>query len=493
MLKLSSATFDRLPAAVRRFSYDRRAVVAGIVHLSVGNFFRAHQAWYVDRLLELPGNERWGLCGVGLIDDAPERYKAASFREQDNLYTLSSYPPSGEVRHQAIGSIVDYLFAPGDPEAVLRRLADPLTRIVTMTITEGGYNQDKRTRAYLLDTPSVVAELADPRRPTSAFGFIVEGLRRRRAAGTAPFTVASCDNLRNNGSVVRSAVVSHARALDPELADWIDARVSFPNSMVDRITPAVREEDVERIAAATGVADAVPVYCEDYIIWVLEDAFCNGRPPLEAAGVHMVADVHPYELAKLRMLNASHSMLAYPGRLAGLKFVSEAVGEPAIARLLEDFMELDVIPSLPTPPGMELPDYKNLLLARFSNPALPDQLPRICGDGAVKLPLFVGPTAQDVLSRDGDHRRLAFILACFMKYLCGRDDDGMRFEPLEPNLEPGERALALDPDYRAALRMSMLHAFGLHEHTRFAKTFVEMREALAQRRALDVLGALVNA
>jgi mannitol-1-phosphate/altronate dehydrogenase len=492
MIDLNNATLGSLPSAVQRFSYDRSAVTAGIVHLSVGNFHRAHQAWYLDRLLGLPGNERWGLCGVGLIDDATERLKTVTFPQQDNLYTLTQYPPEGEEQVQVIGSIVDYLFAPGGSEEVLAKLSHPAIRIVSMTITEGGYNQDKRTGEYRLDAPATMAELKTPRAPRSAFGFIVEALRRRREAGTAPFTVLSCDNLRNNGAVARSAVLSHAKALDPELGRWIEANVTFPSSMVDRITPAVLKADAERINHACGVADRLPVFSEDFAQWVVEDKFCNGRPPLELVDVQMVDDVHPYELAKVRLLNASHSMLAYPGQLAGLTQVNQALAEPLIRRLLEEFMEQDVIVHLRAPPGMDLHAYKDKLLARFSNPAIGDQLARISSDGAAKLPVFLGSTTSEVISAGGDMRRIALGLACFVRYLGGVDDNGKAFQPFEPNLDPADKALALDDDPRAALRMSLLHGFGITEDGPFAETFIRLRTDLAEKGALATLAGVLD-
>jgi len=493
MIELNNKTLDHLPAVVRRFGYDRSRLRPGIIHLSVGNFHRAHQAWYLDRLLEKPGNETWALCGVGLIDDETERLKTVTFPQQDDLYTLTICPPDGPSVHQVIGSIVEYLFAPSDPDGVLERMADPTVRIVSMTITEGGYNQDKRTGDYRLDAPVTAAELADPAHPRSAFGFIVEALRRRRERGIAPFTVLSCDNLRNNGEVAKTAVLGHARALDAELAGWIEAHVTFPSCMVDRITPAVLKEDADRINAECGIVDLLPIYAEDFAQWVVEDRFCNGRPPLEQVGVQMVDDVHPYELAKVRMLNASHSMLAYPGQLAGLRRVDEAMGEPLIRRLLERFMTEDVIPILDPPPGMELGAYRDKLLARFSNPTVGDQLARITSDGAAKLPVFLLPTLATLLERGADHRRIAFGLACFLRYLQGTDDKGQPFKPGEPHLDPADRALALDADPRAALHMSFLQGFGIEPEGAFADDVLRFRKAIAERGTLPVLAELLDA
>lgn len=490
MIDLNDHSWDKIPPDVHKYEYDRGAVRPGIVHFSVGNFHRAHAAWYIDRLLAQPGNEGWGLCGVGLIDNPTERLKLVAFPRQDNLYTLTKYPPEGAEYHQVIGSIVEYLFAPDDPEAVLARLTDPAIRIVSMTITEGGYNLDKCGN-YLLNTPVVAAELRMPARPSSAFGYLVEGLRRRRDAGMPPFTVMSCDNLRGNGEVTRHAVLSHARALEPALADWIEANVTFPNGMVDRITPAVLKEDADRINAACGVMDLLPVYSEEFAQWVIEDKFCNGRPPFEQAGVQMVPDVHCHELAKVRMLNGSHTMLAYPAQLAGLHMVNEAMREPLFRRLLETFMERDVIVHLEQPPGLDLHDYKETLLARLTNPAIGDQIARITADGAAKLPVYMAGTCAAVLRAGGDYRRLAFLLACFVRYLAGRDDKGEPFQPVEPHLSAEDMALARDPDPRAALRMSILSDFEIPEEGAFCECFVDMRAAMADRGTMDVLAGLL--
>ena len=415
MTPLNDRSLLHLPAATSRFGYQRSRLAAGIVHLSVGNFHRAHQAYYLDRLFEQPGAEDWAICGVGLLDDEAERRKAAGFPEQDHLYTLTVCPPDSPATHRVVGSIVEYLFAPADPERVLERMAAPEIRIVSMTITEGGYNGDRHTGAYRLDAPVTRAELETPARPRSAFGFIVEALRRRRDRGVAPFTVLSCDNLRDNGGVARNAVLTHARALDGALADWIAAHVTFPSSMVDRITPAVLPADVERINAQTGVADLLPIYAEDFVQWVVEDRFCNGRPPIERVGAQMVGDVHPYELAKVRMLNGSHQTLCYPGQLSGLRRVDEAMREGRILRLLEQFMNRDVIPLLEAPAGMELGAYRDVLLARFANPNIGDQLARLTGDSAAKLPVYILPTLAEILQRGGDHRRLAYTLAACLR------------------------------------------------------------------------------
>ncbi|WP_158513574.1 mannitol dehydrogenase family protein [Kozakia baliensis] len=485
MIDLNNNTLSQLPPQTKRFPYDRSKVRAGIVHLSVGNFHRAHQCWYMDQLLAQPGYENWGFCGIGLLDDATERLKTEAFPAQDDLYTLTRYDTDGSAQHQVIGSIVEYLFAPPEPETILGRLSDPAIRIVSMTITEGGYNQEPGTGAYRLDNPLTKAELADPSHPRSAFGYIVEALRRRRDAGGKAFTVLSCDNLRDNGVITRNAVLTHAHALDADLAVWIEANVTFPSSMVDRITPAVHKEDADRVNAECGVHDLLPVISEEFAQWVIEDHFSDGRPDLDKVGVQFVKDVHPYELAKVRMLNASHSMLAYPGQLAGLSEVKQAIDQPLIHRLVDDFMTHDVIPILKQPEGMDLNAYKNKIIARFSNPKVGDRLARITGDGGSKLPTFIAPTLQIVAERGGDLRRIAFCIACFIRYLRGVDDKGQRFEPFEPHLDAQQRALANDP--KTALKMEMFKDFGLEEQPELPALISDYDAAMQKHGTLAVL------
>ncbi|MFT8245627.1 mannitol dehydrogenase family protein [Roseomonas sp. BN140053] len=486
MIPLNARSLGDLPAAVAAPRYDRVAVTAGIAHLSFGNFHRAHQAVFLDRVLHLPGQAGWGICGIGVVDDAAERRKAAALAEQDGLYTLTECPPAGSPSRRVIGSVVDYVFAPDDPRAALRRLADPAIRVVSMTITEGGYASEAATGSR------GALEMPHPDRPRGAFGFLVEALARRRQAGIAPFTVLSCDNLRSNGQAARAAVLRLARARDPELAAWIAAEVGFPNSMVDRVTPAVPPDRAAELNRQSGVVDALPVFCEDFLQWVLEDDFRAGRPPLDAVGVEFTADVSAHEVMKLRLLNAAHSMLAYPGRLAGLATVDAAVGEPRIRALLDAFLERDVLPTLALPPGLDPRRYGQQVLRRFSNPAIGDQLSRIAFDGLSKLPLFLGDTLRAGLEGGRDIRRLAFLLACFARHLGGVDDRGGRFVPEEPRLTEADRALLRDPDPAAPLRLSAFADWRLDRFPRFEAEFLRFRRGIAAAGTLATLAALLE-
>jgi mannitol 2-dehydrogenase len=317
MTSLSPATLASISSDVPVPSYRRDTVAYGIVHFGVGGFHRAHEAVYIDTLLREGDGFEWGILGVGLLPGDVRMRDV--MRSQGCLYTVVLKHADGTWQPRVIGSIVGYLYAPDDPEAVLEALSSPQVRAVSLTITEGGYSTDPATGAFDLTTPPVIADLRPGAQPASVFGFVVEALARRRSAGVTPFTVVSCDNIQGNGHVAREAFGSFARARDPELASWIYEHVQFPNSMVDRITPATTDADRAEIARRFGIEDGWPVVCEPFTQWVLEDHFGSGRPPLEKVGVQLVSEVEPYELMKLRLLNASHQVLCYPGYLAGYR------------------------------------------------------------------------------------------------------------------------------------------------------------------------------
>lgn len=490
MIALSDATLPHLPASVAVPRYDRRALRAGIVHIGVGNFHRTHQALYVDDCLHRPGSDAWGICGVGLTDGPAGRGKAAAYKAQDGLYTVTEFSPDGERRTRVIGAMVAYLHGPADPEAVLARLAHRDTRIVTLTITEGGYNLDERTGEFLLGTPDVAHDLAGGP-PRSTFGFLVAGLERRRAAGLPGFTVASCDNLRGNGDATRKAVTSFARARDPALADWIEREVDFPNSMVDRIAPQVPAAERARLNAGSGVDDLVPAKAESFNQWVVEDRFRQGRPPLETVGVAFRDDVAAYVAVKGRMINACHMLLAYPFLLMGERLVHEAMRDPRMIELLTAFLDRDVIPYVEPPPGVDLRSYQAMIVARFSNPAIGDQLLRVAGDGAAKLPIFHGKTIATLLAAGADLRREAFLLACYARYLAGRDDTGAAFAVFEPGLAAEDwAAAAAEP--AAVLRSAPFAGLGLADHPAFRPAFDRAAADIARRGVSATLDALLR-
>jgi mannitol 2-dehydrogenase len=470
-------------------AYDRSRVRAGIAHFGVGNFHRTHQAFYLDRCLADPAQHEWGILGIGALDVPAEREKAAALRAQEGLYTLTVCPPDAPNSVRLIGALVEYLHVPDDPEAVLKRLADPGIRIVSLTITEGGYNFDPSGR-FRLDNPDVAHDLHH-QPPRGLFGLVTEALRRRRQAGVGPFTILSCDNLMHNGKVAKAAFLAFARARDPELAQWIQAHVSFPSSMVDGIAPAVTPADVARLNAASGANDRVPVFREDFTQWVMEDDFCAGRPNLAAAGVQFTSSVTPYELVKLRMLNAGHSMIAIPSMLLGHRLVHEAMADEMIATLLEEFLLRDAGPHLTAPPDMPVDAYAALILRRFRNPAIGDQIARIAGQSSVKLPIFLQETARAVLHGTHTSVRIAFLLAAFAEYLRGQDDEGRNFPVIEPALSDADLDLARSHDPRAFLGMSIFTGWGLEAYPDFETEVAGIRRAIASEGIRETLRAVL--
>lgn len=413
--RLGRSTLTTLPADVSTPSYLDRDVRVGIVHFGVGNFHRAHQAMYVDRLLQQGDSDEWAICGIGLLErDARMR---DVLTEQNGLYTLTLRHDDGTDDIGVIGSIRRFLQATDDLRAVLEQLSDPAVRIVSLTITEGGYVEDPTGGRTAAAHPDVVAETASGlSEPRTAFGWIVAALQERRRRGIAPFTVLSCDNVPNNGAVARRSTQAVARLVDTELATWIAAEVSFPCTMVDRITPVTVEADIDRIRDSLGVEDAWPVAAEPYEQWVIEDDFPSGRPTFEAVGATVVADVHAYEMIKIRLLNGGHQAIAYVGQLAGYQYVHEALRDARLVAFVRDFIQQDGVPTLDVPQGFDLPAYIDDLLRRFANPNIADTLARLGTDASNRIPKFVVPTLLDVLADGTTPHAGALVMASWREF-----------------------------------------------------------------------------
>lgn len=427
---MDPASLSTLPANVITPRYDRSAVTPGIVHIGVGNFHRAHQALVLDRLMSEGSALDWGIRGVALLpSDEP---LVRRMQEQDCLYTLVEKSPDGTWDYRVIGSILDVLWAPDDPASVIEALADPRIRIVSLTITEGGYNVDRLTGEFIADSPAVVADLAPGAVPTTVFGVIVEALRRRRTAGTPAFTVLSCDNIQHNGDVARRMFLAFAGLRDADMADWMEQQVAFPNSMVDRITPVTTPADVAAVSEALGVQDECPVVCEPFFQWVVEESFPAGRPPWEDAGVQVTRDVTPYEKMKLRLLNASHQGLCYFSRLAGYEYVHDAMTWPELRTFLRRFMDEEQTPTLDPVPGVALDAYKAELIDRFSNPQVRDTVARLCAESSDRIPKWLLPAVRDRLAQDGDVRLAAAIVASWARYAEAVDESGAAIEVVDP-------------------------------------------------------------
>ena len=423
-----------------------------LLHIGVGGFYRAHQAVYLDDLLQQPGNTAWGYCGIGLLpQDAAMR---DALQSQDCLYTVVERSASGD-RARVIGSLLNYLHAPQDPEAVLNALASPQTRIVSLTITEGGYYVNEGTGEFNDAHPDIVHDLQHPRQPKCSFGYLVEALSRRSANGLGPFTVMSCDNLQHNGDVARKMILAFAERRDPGLAAWLREHCAFPNSMVDRITPATTDEHRALLREKFGLTDAWPVATEPFKQWVIEDNFPGGRPAWEKVGAQMTADVLPYEKMKMRLLNASHQAMCYIGMLLGYEFAHEAMQDARIRKLVRTMMDVEVTPLLQAPAGIDLERYKQSLIERFSNPTIRDQLSRIGTEGSARIPKFVLPSIVDALSRGTPVKLLSFTVAAWFRYLTGTDDAVREMpviDPMAEKLQERARRGGRDPGFMLGMR-----------------------------------------
>ncbi len=420
MVTLNAGTLRSMSPQVGIPSYDRRRVRTGMVHIGVGGFHRAHQAMYADRLMNDGHALDWGICGVGVLP--ADRRMQQALTAQDGMYTLVVKHPDGSLEARVVGSIVQYLLVPDDPEAVVEKLAHAATRIVSLTITEHGYNTDPVTGVFDESTLDVRGDLLPDAVLRTTFGLVTEALARRRDRGLAPFTVLSCDNLQGNGDVARRAFTAFAMLRDPALGAWVEREVSFPNSMVDRITPLTTPADVAMVRDLFGVDDAWPVVCEPFAQWVIEDRFPAGRPRWEDAGVQLVEDVTPYEVMKLRLLNGSHQALAYFAHLAGHRFVHEACRDSLWFRFLQDYMDREVGPTLPPVPGVDLGDYKRTLLQRFSSAVVADTVARLCTPTPAPIAKYVLPVVRTGLAAGGEVHRAAAVVASWALFAEGPDD-----------------------------------------------------------------------
>ena len=449
---LNQANLHLLDQKVKIPRYDRRQVGQGIAHIGVGGFHRAHQTVYTEDLFHQGGDLRWGYCGLGLLKhDARMR---DVLRAQDCLYTLVERGSEGD-NARVVGSMVNFLFAPDNREAVLEKMAAPDTKIVSMTITEGGYYVHSGTGQFDAQHPDILHDLAHPHEPDCSFGFLLEALDRRRQRGQAPFTVMSCDNIQGNGDVSRKGLMAFAELRDPSLASWMAKNCAFPNSMVDRITPATTDEHRSLVREKFGIADGWPVMTEVFKQWVIEDHFVQGRAAWENVGAQMTSDVMPYEKMKLRLLNASHQALCYIGMLFALEFAHQTMEDPDIRTLVQRMMDREVTAILPAVPGVDLAEYKKTLIERFANPAIRDQLSRIGIYGSSGMPKFVLPSIQEQLSRGGPIGLLSFTVSCWFRYLHGQDEQGREIvmkDPMAARLRELARSGGKDPGPLLAVR-----------------------------------------
>jgi mannitol 2-dehydrogenase len=488
---LKQANLHSLLPEVGVPTYSRKEVGQSICHVGVGGFHRAHQALYADDLLQKGKNLEWGLCGIGLL---PHDIRIRDvLRDQDYLYTVVERE-LGHDQARIIGSIVNFLYAPENRETVLEKLASPDTKIVSMTITEGGYYLNQATGEFDDQHPDIKHDLEHPEQPNCSFGYLIEALNRRRQRDQPPFTIMSCDNVQSNGHVAQKMLLAFAELRDPAIRNWLERNGAFPNSMVDRITPATTDAHREFVREKFGIDDAWPVVPEAFRQWVIEDHFLHGRPAWEDAGAEMTSDVLPYEKMKMRLLNASHQTMCYIGMLVGHEYADEAMGDAEIVRFVQRMMDEEVTPILDPVPGIDLEDYKRTLIRRFSNPAIKDTLLRLATEGSARIPKFVLPSIVESLSSGTPNRLLIFTVATWFRYLTGTDDRGRELpiiDPLKDRLQ--ERARRGKEDPGPLLEISELFPAALTQSSVFVNALSEAMRYLYGEGARAALTRYVGA
>lgn len=444
MQKLSNAMLGDLPDGVSGPTYDRSAITPGIVHIGLGNFHRAHQAWYLHRLMQQGRALDWGIVGAGVRPgDEVQRLRLEA---QDYLTTLIELDPAGRSA-EVTGAMIGFVPVEEHNAALIAQMADPAIRIVALTVTEGGYYIDPVTASFDASHPDMVHDAAHPNTPRSAFGAMIAALRLRRDAGTGPFTGQSCDNLQGNGAILRQTVVSLARMSDPDLADWIDTNCTFPDAMVDCIVPATGPQELE-LVKSFGISDAAPVTHENFRQWVIEDNFCEGRPDWDQAGATFTRDVHSYEAMKLRILNGGHQLIADAGEVLSVEFIAGCMAHPLIGAYLRKVAKSEIAPHVAAVPGMTPQAYVDLVDSRFSNPEIVDTVRRVAFDGSSRQTGFVLPSLRDALAAGAPIEGLTLSQAIWARMCEGTREDGSVIAPNDPvweGLTAAAKAARSDP------------------------------------------------
>ena len=475
-IQLNQDNLEEIGSRIPVPKYRRSADAAGILHIGVGGFHRAHLAYYLHQLKK-DSNTPWNITGVGLREADAKLHDI--FKTQDHLYTLIVKHPDGKIEPEIIGSIIDFKMGTTDPEPVIAQMAHANTKIVSLTITEGGYNFNPTTGEFNFDNPDIQHELRHPHDPITVYGFLCAALERRYDAGLPAFTIMSCDNIEHNGDMARKMLLTFAEAQDTDLAQWIAQEVCFPNSMVDRITPVTTPADIETLAQNFGVQDAWPVICEPFIQWVVEDNFSNGRPDFEKVGVQFVPDVGPYEKMKLRLLNAGHSVLGLLGALHGHPTINACIEDELFAKYLRAFLDKEATPILGPIIGIDLTDYKNSLLERFANPNIKDSVSRICSESSAKLPKFLIATIHENLATGGSIKFATLVIAAWCYYSDKQlDQNGQPIEIIDAM--QGKLHDAAKETTNNALAFIQLESLfgGLSENERFTKEYTTLLQEL---------------
>lgn len=469
LIPLSLARLHRIPKAIRTPSYGRDQLSAGIVHIGLGNFHRAHQAWYLHRLFEAGLCHDWAIIGAGVRP--ADKVQRERLEAQDWLTTLIELDPKGKSA-EVIGSMIDYLPVEEDNASLVARMAEPDIRIVSLTVTEGGYYIDPSNQGFDAQHPDILHDAANPQTPRTAFGAIVEALRLRRERGHDAFSALSCDNLQGNGAILRRAVVSLASLCDEDLARWIDTNCSFPNSMVDCIVPATGPDELA-LVKKFGINDASPVTHEDFRQWVIEDNFCAGRPDWDKVGATFSHDVHSFEAMKLRILNGGHQIIAMPGELLSIGTIAETMAHPLISAFLDQLVREEIAPHVAPVPGMKPLEYLDLIDRRFSNPEIRDTTRRVAFDGSSRQPGFLFPSIRDGLKKGSSITGLALSTVMWCKYCEGIREDGSVIEPNDPNWIELHR-VALEAKTEPGRWLEQAQYFGdLGSNEEYARAFTD--------------------
>ena len=431
-MKLNQSALADIKKNVSVPTYDRGELKPAIVHIGLGHFVRAHLAMYLDRLAEQGGD--WGIWGAGISSlPSPTLDVMAA---QDCLYTLTEKNSDGSTKSQVIGSVIGVDKAEVNGQPLISRIADASTKILSLTITEGGYGIDAVTGKFSGSADKLItADMADPNSAQSWLGILIQAIRIRKNENRGALTLMSCDNIPHNGHVAKDAVIGFAKVVAPDLVSWIESNMSFPNSMVDRVTPGTKDEDRAFIQEKFGYTDGWPVACEPYVLWVLEDDFANGRPDFEKVGVMLVPDVLPYELMKLRLANGTHQALCYFGYLVGHTYVHEAIHDSDIQRLLLKYIDEEAVPTLAAVPGFDLNEWGRIVIDRFGNPQIKDTLARICAETSDRIPKFMLPVVRDQLKAGRSAAMCAAVLASWSRYAQGVDEKGNAIDVVDPKRE----------------------------------------------------------
>lgn len=484
-MQLNQKNLSALGGLLKVPTYHRKELKSGIVHVGVGGFHRAHQAVVVQRLLESGGHENWGICGIGLREG--DRKIAEIFQNQDCLYTLITRHPTGKIESEIMQQMTSFLLAVDHQQAVIDRMAHPDTKIVSLTITEGGYNL-RSDGEFDLEHPDIQHELKNPNDPKTIYGYLSAALRKRKENRQSPFTVMSCDNIQHNGDVTRKMLLSFLSAQDKDLALWVEKSVAFPNSMVDRITPVTTTAEIEYLKDEFNLEDEWPVTCEPFLQWIIEDNFSDGRPDFDLVdGVQFVSDVTPYEKMKIRLLNAGHSVLGIFGALMGIPTINSCMENDQLSRVLRKFWDAEATPILDQVEGIDLDAYKDSLLVRFSNPNIRDKVSRICSESSAKLPKFVLSTITENLSKGGSIEIATLLIAAWCYYSDRQTDEtGQPLEVIDAmkdQLHQAARETVQDP----LIFLKVREVFGnLIENETFTRLYAETVDRFYEKPSISV-------